>query len=58
MIQPDNAIEDLTNYLLNHENDIAIEMNDFGDLRYVFEGCIGRLPLTDQEHEGVEVNHA
>ena len=52
MIQPDNAIEDLTNYLLNHENDIAIEMNDFGDLRYVFEGCIGRLPLTDQEHEG------
>ena len=50
--QASSAVEDLTNYLLRHEDDIAHEINDFGDLKYVFEGCIGRLPLTDQEHEG------
>jgi len=42
--QPSNAIEDLTNYLLSHEDDIAYDIEDYGKLNDVFDACIGRLP--------------
>jgi hypothetical protein len=37
-------VKDFTAYLLRHEDDIAFEVNDYGELKEVFEACIGRLP--------------
>lgn len=36
------ASEDLSYYLYDHEKDIAIGINDFGDLKDVFRRCAGR----------------
>ena len=36
--------EDLVEYLLSHEFDIAVDENDFGCLRNVFKAYIGREP--------------
>ena len=34
-------------YLKNHEYDIAIDENDFGDLKGVFKLIVGREPKED-----------
>ena len=47
--QSSNAIEDLTNYLLSHEDDIAYDIEDYGELKDVFDACIGRLPEKSNE---------
>lgn len=47
--QLEEAIDILNHYLLRHEDDIANSINDFGDLRVVFEGCIGREPNKDKQ---------
>ena len=38
----DSAMEDLKEYLLSHEDDIAFGINDFGDLKQAFIGFFGR----------------
>lgn len=45
--QLEQADEELTDYLERHEDDIAIDINDFGDLRNVFKLCIGRDAKRD-----------
>lgn len=35
-------IQDLIAWLLNHESDIAHEINDFGELQTIFKALIGR----------------
>ena len=35
---------DFKDWLLRHETDIVHDINDFGDLWYVFAYVIGRLP--------------
>ena len=40
--QSDRAMDDLKDYIISHEDDIAIGINDFGDLQQVFIGVIGR----------------
>jgi hypothetical protein len=37
--------EAISTYLQMHEDDIACEMNDFGDLRLLFIGVFGRIPI-------------
>ena len=44
MNEDSTVVKDFTAYLLRHEDDIAFEVNDYGDLKEVFEACIGRLP--------------
>ena len=34
----------LTKYLMDHEDDIALQMNDFGDLTGLFKHVFGRSP--------------
>lgn len=41
-----NAGLALTNYLFTHEDDIAIDFEDFGVLASVFKEVVGREPLT------------
>ena len=45
-----HAIEKLKEYLLNHEEDIVMGINDMDDLFTVFESFIGRTP-TLPPHE-------
>lgn len=39
-------------YLLNHEEDIAIGLDDFGDLRIVFRTLFGRDPEQPNVSKG------
>ena len=44
-------MKELEEYLLRHENDIALEINDFGDLAGVFLfifGCLATYNTTDE----------
>lgn len=41
------AMEDLKGYLLDHEEDIAYCINDFGDLRLLFRTVIHREAVKD-----------
>lgn len=45
----DQALNDLMEYLLHHENDIALDINDFGDLRYLFNAVVGRSAMIHHE---------
>jgi len=49
------ALEDLENYLLNHEDDIAYGTNDFGYLDLAFEWAIGR-PAVESKLNPEELN--
>lgn len=40
-LTPDSA-RDLRGYLLAHERDIAYRVDDYEDLRFVFEEVVGR----------------
>lgn len=46
------SIVDLVTYLMEHEDDIAYSVNDFGDLRALFVDVMGEDPkkerLTDK----------
>lgn len=44
----EDAFEDLCEYLIAHETDIADGTNDFARLRKVFREVIGREPLATQ----------
>jgi hypothetical protein len=37
-------MQDLIIWLCNHEQDIADDINDFGDLQQVFMEAVGRVP--------------
>jgi hypothetical protein len=41
----------LVDYLKAHEDDIALSMEDFGDLKSVFEMFIDRKPISDEDKE-------
>lgn len=41
-ILPSNLVEELSEHLLSHEDDIANGYNDFGDLKNLFEAIFGR----------------
>jgi hypothetical protein len=45
----DEAQKDLDAYLLNHESDIANDINDFGDLKRVFIDSFWREPKKETE---------
>ena len=42
MIDKKEAIKDMVDYMLSHEDDIAHGVNDFGDLKDAFEFFVGR----------------
>ncbi len=44
----DDNIFDLKYWLIKHESDIAYEVNDFGDLKWIFHNVVGRYPETDK----------
>ena len=44
------VIEHTKSYVENHENDIALGINDFDDLASVFEVLIGRKPREEIIH--------
>ena len=44
----------LEEWLLSHEEDIALEINDFGELLAVFEELIGRKPKERVFHDAMQ----
>lgn len=36
----------LANYLIAHEDDIALEREDFGELKWIFRQVNGRAPIA------------
>jgi hypothetical protein len=51
------AIKDLTDYLLTHEDDIALCINDFGTLKSVFELMFDRSPLSEEDKNIMKGKH-
>lgn len=50
---PDNLIVDLRKYLLDHEDDIRLSIDDFGDLSSLFVAVFRREPIGwEEEDEG------
>ncbi len=45
--QIEQADKELTDFLKAHEEDIAMSINDFGDLKNIFTLCIGREAAID-----------
>lgn len=45
--QIEQADTELTDFLKSHEQDIAMSINDFGDLSNIFTLCIGREAAID-----------
>jgi len=46
----DYAISDLTMYLKAHEDDIANEINDFGNLKRIFVFYFDRFPKRESDN--------
>ena len=42
------TVGDLMEYLERHEQDIALEINDYGDLRGLFVQILGRWPVGEE----------
>ena len=40
----------LADFLESHETDIAEEINDFGELKYLFVNIFGQLPNKEGTH--------
>ena len=41
------ATDDLMHYLISHESDIALDINDFGELRAIFTELLDHEPKED-----------
>lgn len=48
---PEKLQIQLREYLLKYESDIAWGINDFGDLKDLFEYIIGRTPKTEERRK-------
>ena len=45
----ETSAKELRDWLMAHETDIAIGLEDYDDLRYVFEAVIGRVAKDRRE---------
>lgn len=57
MRTPEDTMTDIINFMLSHEEDIAGEVNDFGELKQAFEELIGRNALNVSRETILNASH-